>query len=139
MTLPLVGRVAVFNPDLVEWSLTLPVLVLYPMLFAWLSHRTAVRLAEHKQRLEMMSTRDGMTGVYNRRHWEMLLRNEFEHCRRDRCTATILLIDIDHFKNINDTWGTMWATRRSLPSRASFRCRCGQVMPSAGLAGMSLR
>jgi diguanylate cyclase len=75
------------------------------MLFAWLSHRTAVRLAEHKQRLEMMSTRDGMTGVFNRRHWEMLLRNEFEHCRRDHCTATILLIDIDHFKNINDTWG----------------------------------
>jgi diguanylate cyclase len=37
------------------------------MLFAWVSHRTAVRLAEHKQRLEMMSTRDGMTGVFNRR------------------------------------------------------------------------
>ena len=105
VTLPLVGKVAVFNPDLVEWGLTLPVLVLYPMLFAWLSHRTAVRLAEHKQRLEMMSTRDGMTGVFNRRHWEMLLRNEFEHCRRDHSTATILLIDIDHFKNINDTWG----------------------------------
>ncbi|GJK28248.1 diguanylate cyclase AdrA [Enterobacter asburiae] len=105
VTLPLVGKVVVFNPDLMEWGLTLPVLVLYPMLFAWLSHRTAVRLAEHKQRLEMMSTRDGMTGVFNRRHWEMLLRNEFEHCRRDHSTATILLIDIDHFKNINDTWG----------------------------------
>ncbi|HDW1092698.1 TPA: diguanylate cyclase AdrA [Enterobacter kobei] len=105
VTLPLVGKVTVFNPDPVEWGLTLPVLMLYPMLFAWLSHRTAIRLAEHKRRLEMMSTRDGMTGVFNRRHWEMLLRNEFEHCRRSHCNATILLIDIDHFKNINDTWG----------------------------------
>lgn len=105
LTLPTVGRVVVFNPDPVEWGLTLPVFVLYPMLFAWLSHRTAVRLAEHKRRLEMMSTRDGMTGVFNRRHWEMLLRNEFEQCRRHNGTATILLIDIDHFKNINDTWG----------------------------------
>ena len=105
LTLPPVGRVVVFNPDPVEWGLTLPVFVLYPMLFAWLSHRTAVRLAEHKRRLEMMSTRDGMTGVFNRRHWEMLLRNEFEQCRRHNGTATILLIDIDHFKNINDTWG----------------------------------
>lgn len=89
---------------LVLW-LTLPVLVAYPVLFAWLSHRTAIRLAEHKRRLELMSTRDGMTGVFNRRHWETLLRNEFEACRRGHRQATILLIDIDHFKNINDTWG----------------------------------
>jgi diguanylate cyclase len=52
-----------------------------------------------------MSTRDGMTGVFNRRHWETLLRNEYEQCRRSHQTATILLIDIDHFKSINDTWG----------------------------------
>lgn len=52
-----------------------------------------------------MSTRDGMTGVYNRRHWETLLRMEYEKCRRDHCQTTILLIDIDHFKSINDTWG----------------------------------
>lgn len=50
-----------------------------------------------------MSTRDGMTGVFNRRHWETLLRNEFEACRRSHRQATILLIDIDHFKTINDT------------------------------------
>lgn len=46
-----------------------------------------------------------MTGVFNRRHWETLLRNEFEACRRSHRQATILLIDIDHFKTINDTWG----------------------------------
>lgn len=100
--------------------LTLPVLVVYPMLFAWLSHRTAIRLAEHKRRLELMSTRDGMTGVFNRRHWETLLRNEFDACRRSHRQATILLIDIDHFKTINDTGGMTWGMKRLLPSRASF-------------------
>src|SRR5690606_23457473 len=105
VTLQLTGSVITFSPEPLEWWLTLPVLVLYPMLFAWLSHQTAIRLAEHKRRLELMSTRDGMTGVFNRRHWETLLRNEYEKCRRSHQQATILLIDIDHFKSINDTWG----------------------------------
>ncbi|MGY5366625.1 diguanylate cyclase AdrA [Enterobacter oligotrophicus] len=105
VTLQLTGSVMTFSPEPLEWWLTLPVLVLYPMLFAWLSHQTAIRLAEHKRRLELMSTRDGMTGVFNRRHWETLLRNEYEKCRRSHQQATILLIDIDHFKSINDTWG----------------------------------
>ncbi|EMV7408062.1 MULTISPECIES: diguanylate cyclase AdrA [Enterobacter] len=104
-TLEVTGLVITFAPQPLEWWLTLPILVLYPMLFAWVSHRTAIRLAEHKRRLELMSTRDGMTGVFNRRYWETLLRNEFEHCRRSQRTATILLIDIDHFKSVNDTWG----------------------------------
>lgn len=65
----------------------------------------AIKLAEHKRRLQAMSSRDGMTGVYNRRHWEILLRNEFDHSRRHHREATLLIIDIDHFKSINDTWG----------------------------------
>jgi diguanylate cyclase len=105
VTLQLSGSVIMLYSEPLEWWLTLPVLMLYPMLFAWVSHRTAVRLAEHKRRLELMSTRDGMTGVFNRRHWETLLRNEYEQCRRSHRMATVLLIDIDHFKSINDTWG----------------------------------
>ncbi|MCR1554421.1 MAG: diguanylate cyclase AdrA [Enterobacter cloacae] len=105
MTLQLTGNVVVLSPGPLEWWLTLPVFMLYPMLFAWVSHQTAIRLAENKRRLEVMSTRDGMTGVYNRRYWETLLRNEYEKCRRGHCQTTILLIDIDHFKSINDTWG----------------------------------
>lgn len=105
VTLQLAGSVSAFSPEPLEWGLTLPFLVCYPILFAWLSYRTAIRLAEHRRRLALMSTRDGMTGVFNRRHWEMLLRNEYETCRRSRQGATILLIDIDRFKNINDTWG----------------------------------
>lgn len=75
------------------------------LLFGWVSYQTATKLAEHKRRLQVMSTRDGMTGVYNRRHWETMLRNEFDNCRRHNRDATLLIIDIDHFKSINDTWG----------------------------------
>ncbi|MEZ6875591.1 diguanylate cyclase AdrA [Enterobacter sp. KBR-315C3_2022] len=105
VTLQLTGGSIAFSPEPLEWWLTLPFLMLYPILFAWLSYRTAIRLAEHRRRLALMSTRDGMTGVFNRRHWEILLRNEYEACRRSHRVATILLIDIDRFKNINDTWG----------------------------------
>ncbi len=83
----------------------LPIIVIYPLLFGWVSYQTATKLAEHKRRLQVMSTRDGMTGVYNRRHWETMLRNEFDNCRRHNRDATLLIIDIDHFKSINDTWG----------------------------------
>ena len=105
LTVQSTGTPVLLTSEPLALWLTLPVLVVYPMLFAWLSHHTAIRLAEHKRRLELMSTRDGMTGVFNRRHWETLLRNEFEACRRSHRHATILLIDIDHFKTINDTWG----------------------------------
>ncbi len=56
-----------------------------------------------------------MTGVYNRRHWEILLRNEFDHSRRHHREATLLIIDIDHFKSINDTGDMMLGMRLLSP------------------------
>ena len=104
-TLQMASIPPLFVSSALQGWLTLPVFIFYPVLFAWVSYQTAIRLAEHKRRLELMSTRDGMTGVFNRRHWEDLLRNEFDSCRRHHRDATMLLIDIDHFKTINDTWG----------------------------------
>lgn len=105
VTLQLTGITVAFRSAPLEWWFSLPVIVIYPLLFAWVSYQTATKLAEHKRRLQVMSMRDGMTGVYNRRHWEILLRNEFDNCRRYHRDATLLIIDIDHFKSINDTWG----------------------------------
>lgn len=105
VTLQLTGIALGLKSAPLQVWLTLPMIVIYPLLFSWVSYQTATKLAEHKRRLQVMSTRDGMTGVYNRRHWEILLRNEFEHYRRNHRDATLLIIDIDHFKSINDTWG----------------------------------
>ena len=105
VTLQLTGVSLALTSTALEGVLTLPVIVIYPLLFSWISYQAATKLAQHKRRLQVMSTCDGMTGVYNRRHWEILLRNEFEHCRRQHRDATLLIIDIDHFKRINDTWG----------------------------------
>ena len=83
----------------------LPLLLIYPTYFGLVSYRTALKLSEHKRRLMHMSTRDGMTGVYNRRHWEHLLHGEYDNCQRYQRSATLLLIDIDYFKSINDSYG----------------------------------
>lgn len=88
-----------------QFNLCLPMLIIYPALFGFVCYRTALTLAEHKRQLQLISTRDGMTGVYNRRHWEQLLSVEYENTLRYRRASTLLLIDIDHFKQINDTYG----------------------------------
>lgn len=85
--------------------LCLPMIYLYPTLLGLVTYRTAKRLAEKKQELQRISTRDGLTGLYNRRHWEHLLHRQFDSCRRYQDNATLILMDIDRFKTINDTFG----------------------------------
>ncbi len=85
--------------------LCLPMIYLYPTLLGLVTYRTAKRLAEKKQELQRISTRDGLTGLYNRRHWEHLLHRQFDSCSRYQDNATLILMDIDRFKTINDTFG----------------------------------
>ncbi len=51
------------------------------------------------------SMRDQLTGVYNRRHLDERLENEMAFALRHRTPVSVLMVDIDHFKRINDTWG----------------------------------
>ena len=104
-TLAITNMPVDINTTPLEMWICLPAMIIYPVFFGFVTWRTAIKLAERKRRLQLLSTRDGMTGVYNRRHWEHLLHNEFDNCLRYRRISTLLLIDIDHFKSINDTWG----------------------------------
>ena len=65
----------------------------------------AESLMEHKARLEELSSRDGLTGLYNRREFETRLREETQRARRYGKPLSVMLLDIDHFKNVNDRYG----------------------------------
>jgi len=55
--------------------------------------------------LEQLATRDGLTGIANRRSFDEKLGNEWKRERRDLRTLSLLMIDVDHFKRYNDTYG----------------------------------
>ncbi|MDV2686126.1 GGDEF domain-containing protein [Alkalihalophilus lindianensis] len=48
---------------------------------------------------------DPLTNLYNRRYFDLLLENAIPHSERVDCPLTLLLLDIDHFKKVNDTHG----------------------------------
>lgn len=55
--------------------------------------------------LEELVTRDRLTGVGNRRHFDQQIELEAARSKRYRVPVSVVLIDIDHFKRINDTFG----------------------------------
>ena len=57
------------------------------------------------ERLRDLAIRDGLTGLYNHRHLCELIEQEFQRARRYRHPLSFLMMDIDYFKVINDTYG----------------------------------
>jgi diguanylate cyclase (GGDEF)-like protein/PAS domain S-box-containing protein len=55
--------------------------------------------------LEILAAQDPLTSVYNRRHFYALAEVEIERSIRYQCLFSIVLVDIDYFKNINDNYG----------------------------------
>lgn len=56
-------------------------------------------------RLERLSLVDPLTGLYNRRSFETALEKEMARWRRREAPVALLMLDLDHFKLVNDTWG----------------------------------
>lgn len=66
---------------------------------------TLTELADKNKQLEQQNTRDALTGVRNRAFFDQKLSAEIKRSRRERSTLGLLMIDIDHFKAINDKHG----------------------------------
>lgn len=58
-----------------------------------------------RMELQMQVTRDPLTNLYNRRYMEETLANEVRRVVRKRASLGVLMIDVDHFKTFNDTYG----------------------------------
>ncbi|MFN3480244.1 MAG: diguanylate cyclase [Thermodesulfovibrionales bacterium] len=66
---------------------------------------TAIANARLYSKIEKMAITDGLTGLYNHRHFQERVSSEFSRLSRLSTSLSLLLIDIDHFKKINDTYG----------------------------------
>ena len=89
-------------------------LVCFPglaLLAARLVHLRARLKEQHQSRNEALSrihrlaTRDDLTGLYNRRHGKHVLQQALQRQRRTRAGLLAVVLDLDHFKKINDTQG----------------------------------
>ena len=71
------------------------------------SEQIAVALANLalRQRLRQQSIRDGLTGAFNRRYLDECLEREISRARRRGQPLGVLMLDVDHFKRLNDTYG----------------------------------
>lgn len=65
--------------------------------------RADLRRAHH--RLTRIAIRDELTGLYNRRHFLERLDEELSRSEREHAPLQLALVDLDHFKRINDTYG----------------------------------
>lgn len=57
------------------------------------------------KKLEELSITDTLTGIYNRRYFFERLNSEFLRSKRHNLSISLLMLDLDHFKHINDTYG----------------------------------
>lgn len=64
-------------------------------------------LKQANEELAILSQTDGLTKLFNRIHWESCLLAEYKRWSRSNHSSSLVMLDIDHFKNVNDTYGHM--------------------------------
>jgi diguanylate cyclase (GGDEF)-like protein len=63
------------------------------------------RVKRSQLRFMKLARRDGLTGIFNRQHFVEVVEQLLQYCRKSARHACIVLIDLDHFKVVNDTHG----------------------------------
>jgi diguanylate cyclase (GGDEF)-like protein len=107
-------------------------------------------LQDRNQELTVLATRDGLTGIANRRQFEETLRLELKRARRTGAPLSLVLLDVDFFKKYNDRYGHVAgddclrqvanALRDGLARPTDLAARYGGeefaiVLPGTGLVG----
>ena len=66
---------------------------------------TGVQNAYYVERVRQLAYIDGLTGIFNRRFFELRIGEELERARRYNGSLAVIMVDIDHFKRLNDEFG----------------------------------
>lgn len=89
-------------------DLIVPAVFFLGACFVWLSAHLSLQTAVdliHITRLEQEIITDPLTGVFNRRYLDRRLGEEIVSAQRYKLQLSVLLLDIDHFKQVNDKYG----------------------------------
>jgi diguanylate cyclase len=84
---------------------SMPFLVAYPVAISSVTYVLATKLARQNRRLDELGRTDALTGLANRREGFAQADKELARYRRSGRAAVLVLLDIDHFKHINDHYG----------------------------------
>lgn len=89
-------------------AMTVPILIAIfkaDRALSWRQRKQSTRMAQTLEQLSELSIRDGLTGLYNRRHMQQLLDQEQLRCARSGLGFSVGMLDIDLFKRVNDSFG----------------------------------
>lgn len=98
------------------------------------AERLARDLQEANLKLQEIASRDGLTGLFNHRHFQEALAAELSRAARHGHPVSLVLFDIDHFKAVNDTYGHPAgdAVLQALSRRASELLRISDILARYG-------
>ncbi len=65
----------------------------------------ALENSMNAERIKKLAISDGLTGLFNHRHFQESISRELARAKREDCFLSILMSDVDHFKKFNDTYG----------------------------------
>jgi len=93
------------------------------------------QIKDLNNQLELLSRTDSLTGLYNRRYFDEMILQEWNRCSRSQQPLSCILMDIDYFKDYNDTYGHQSGDKclknLSLVMQDTFR-RAGDIVARYG-------
>lgn len=103
------GYIVVLWGQQTEWhELPIPGIFLFGALFVWLTIALSLQTAVDLRRIDLLESEnitDPLTKIYNRRYMDRRLAEEVARSTRYALDLSVLMLDIDHFKQINDSYG----------------------------------
>lgn len=83
----------------------LPMLLIHTIAVSLAANRMIARIREQNRQLDQLHRIDALTGLAGRRHWQQRAEAALARHREDGAPASLLMVDIDRFKEINDQYG----------------------------------
>jgi diguanylate cyclase (GGDEF)-like protein len=83
----------------------MPLLMTYPLVIGHITHKAVMKLEQQRAELSRLNRHDALSELYNRGWLDNCIRSQFERSARAGEAATLAMLDLDHFKRVNDTLG----------------------------------